>query len=153
MATVYLGLGSNIGNKRRNLITASALLAERAGDIPALSAIYETEPWGFESENSFMNSALILETELFPEALLEVITQIEKELGRVEKSVKQQYKDRVIDIDILFYDNDVIDTQSLTIPHPLIAQRSFVLEPLMEIAPFLKHPVLNKTILELYNEL
>jgi 2-amino-4-hydroxy-6-hydroxymethyldihydropteridine pyrophosphokinase len=153
MATVYLGLGSNIGNKRRNLITASALLAERAGDIPALSAIYETEPWGFESENSFMNSALILETELFPEALLEVITQIEKELGRVEKSVKQQYKDRVIDIDILFYDNDVIDTQSLTIPHPLIARRSFVLEPLMEIAPFLKHPVLNKTILELYNEL
>ena len=101
MAIAYLSLGTNLGNKRRNLITAAALLAERVGDILALSGFYETEPWGFDSENTFLNAALKLRTSLSPSALLTVTQAIEKELGRTVKS-KDFYQDRVIDIDILF---------------------------------------------------
>lgn len=148
MAIAYLSLGTNLGNKRRNLITAAALLAERVGDILALSGFYETEPWGFDSENTFLNAALKLRTSLSPSALLTVTQAIEKELGRTVKS-KDFYQDRVIDIDILLYDDLVLDTVDLKIPHPLMEKRAFVLNPLSEIAPFVVHPILKQSIKDL----
>lgn len=99
MAIAYLGLGTNVGNKRRNMITAAALLAERVGDILALSGFYEMEPWGFESENFFLNAAVKLKTSFSPLEVLQITQQIEKELGRTEKS-NGVYHDRIIDIDI-----------------------------------------------------
>lgn len=152
MALAYLGLGTNIGNKRRNLITAAALLAERVGDVLALSDFYETEPWGFASENIFLNAAVTLETTFSPSELLAATQQIETELGRTEKS-NGTYHDRTIDIDILMYDNQVIQTPALTLPHPLMHERKFVLEPLAEIAPFVEHPVLKERIIDLNNKL
>ena len=148
MATTFLSLGSNIGNKRKNIITASTLLAERAGDILALSALYETEPWGFKSDNTFLNAVLMLETSLSPEDLLALTIQIEKEVGRTTKT-NGQYQDRIIDIDILTYDNLIMKTPQLTLPHPHMHERDFVLEPLTEIAPGLIHPVLKKSISQL----
>lgn len=145
MAIAYLSLGTNIGNKRRNMVTAAALLAERVGDILALSDFYETEPWGFESKNIFLNAAVKLETSFTPQELLVATQQIETEMGRTEKS-DGSYHDRIIDIDILIYDELIMKTPELTLPHPLIHERKFVLEPLAEIAPNMKHPVINKTI-------
>ena len=122
MAIAYLGLGTNIGNKRRNMITAAALLAERVGDILALSGFYETEPWGFASENFFLNAAVKLKTSFSPLELLQITQQIEKELGRVEKS-NGVYHDRVIDIDILLYEDEVLQIPGLTLPHPVLKER------------------------------
>lgn len=152
MAKAYIGLGTNIGNKRRNLITAAALLAEMAGDVLSISSFYETEPWGFESDNTFLNAALLLETELEPLQLLSLTQEIEKEMGRTQKS-DGEYHDRIIDLDILLYDLCVINEAALVVPHPLMHKRQFVMEPLAEIAPMLVHPVLNKTMLELAEEI
>ncbi|MEG1543725.1 MAG: 2-amino-4-hydroxy-6-hydroxymethyldihydropteridine diphosphokinase, partial [Tannerellaceae bacterium] len=125
MATVYLALGTNIGNKRRNIITAAALLAERVGDVLTLSSLYETKPWGFQSDNSFLNAALKLETTLSPTDLLLATQELEKEMGRTEKS-DGAYQDRIIDIDLLLYDALILSTPTLTLPHPLMHQRPFV---------------------------
>lgn len=152
MAITYLGLGTNIGNKRRNLITAAALLAERVGDVLALSGFYETEPWGFESNNWFLNAAVKLNTDYSPQELLVITQQIEKELGRTEKS-NGTYHDRVIDIDILLYDDEVLQTSELVLPHPLMHERKFVMEPLAEIAPFVQHPIFKESIMDLNERL
>lgn len=150
MATVYISLGTNIGNKRGNLIKAAALLAERVGDILALSSIYETEPWGFQSKNTFLNAALIQITNLPPLDLLDATRLIEIEMGRVQKS-DGAYHDRIIDIDILMYDDLILKTERLTLPHPLMHERRFVMEPLAEIAPAAIHPIFQKTMEELYD--
>ncbi len=152
MATAYLGLGTNIGNKRRNLVTAAALLAERVGDVLALSDIYETEPWGFESENVFLNAVIVISTDFTPISLLEATRQIEIEMGRMEKS-DGAYHDRIIDIDLLMVDDQVMESERLTLPHPLMHKRMFVMQPLAEVAPMVKHPLLGKTMSELLNEL
>ncbi|MDR0430195.1 MAG: 2-amino-4-hydroxy-6-hydroxymethyldihydropteridine diphosphokinase [Tannerellaceae bacterium] len=149
MATAYLSLGTNLEDKKRNMITAAGLLVERVGEIFALSNLYETKPWGFESENTFLNAALILETSLDPFALLDATKQIEQDMGRKEKS-NGSYKDRIIDIDILMYEDIILETKELTLPHPLMHQRSFVIGPLAEIASALIHPILKKSIGELY---
>ena len=151
MAIAYLALGTNIGNKRRNMITAAALLAERVGDVLALSGFYETEPWGFQSENTFLNAALRLETSLSPLELLKATQQIEVEMGRTQKS-NGTYHDRIIDIDILLYDDLILQTPELTLPHPLMQDRRFVMEPLLEIAPNVVHPVFKKTVVSLMRE-
>lgn len=148
MAIAYLALGTNIGNKRRNMITAAALLAERVGDVLALSSFYETEPWGFQSENTFLNAALQLETSLSPLELLKTTQEIEIEMGRTQKS-NGAYHDRIIDIDILLYDDLVLQTPELTLPHPLMHERLFVMEPLAEIAPNVIHPVFKKPVISL----
>ena len=152
MAIAYLGLGTNVGNKRRNMITAAALLAERVGDILALSGFYETEPWGFESENFFLNAAVKLKTSFSPLEVLQITQQIEKELGRTEKSNGVDH-DRIIDIDILLYEDEVLQIPELTLPHPLMHERKFVMDPLAEIAPFVVHPVLKERIIDLKERL
>lgn len=152
MAIVYLGLGTNIGNRRGNLVKAAALLAERVGDILALSGFMETEPWGFESENLFLNAAIKMETPLTPDELLSATQAIEREMGREKKS-DGTYHDRVIDIDILLYDNRVIEHPGLIVPHPLMQERLFVMAPLAEIAPFERHPLLGQTFMELADSL
>lgn len=142
---VYIALGSNLGNKRRNLVTAAALLAERVGEVGAISSFYETEPWGFESEHSFLNAALMLETTLAPLDLLRLTQEVERELGRTAKT-DSVYHDRLIDIDLLLYGEEVIDQPGLQIPHPLMHRRAFVMTPMAEIAPEVVHPVLGKTM-------
>lgn len=137
--TVYLSLGTNLGNKEQNLLTAIAEIGRRIGPIKAQSAFLATEPWGFESENTFLNAAIRIETELSPIALLDETQQIERDMGRTQKSSANcqlstvNYQDRIIDIDILLYDDLHINTPRLTIPHPLMQQRDFVLIPLKEI--------------------
>lgn len=152
MAIVYFGLGTNIGNRRGNLVKAAALLAERVGDILALSGFMETEPWGFDSENLFLNAAIKMETPLTPDELLSATQAIEREMGREKKS-DGTYHDRVIDIDILLYDNRVIEHPGLIVPHPLMQERLFVMAPLAEIAPFERHPLLGRTFMELADSL
>lgn len=152
MAIVYLGLGTNIGNRRGNLVKAAALLAERVGDILALSGFMETEPWRFDSENLFLNAAIKMETPLTPDELLSATQAIEREMGREKKS-DGTYHDRVIDIDILLYDNRVIEHPGLIVPHPLMQERLFVMAPLAEIAPFERHPLLGRTFMELADSL
>ena len=152
MAIAYLGLGTYVGYTRRNMITAAALLAERVGDILALSGFYETEPWGFESENFFLNAAVKLKTSFSPLEVLQITQQIEKELGRTEKS-NGVYHDRIIDIDILLYGDEVLQIPELTLPHPLMHERKFVMDPLAEIAPFVVHPVLKERIIDLKERL
>lgn len=132
MHKVYFSLGSNLGNRRELILSAISFMAERIGVIINRSSFYETEPWGFESSNMFLNVAVCAETELSPRAILETTQQIERELGRKAKTV-QTYSDRPIDIDILLYDDDVIDEPDLKIPHPLMYEREFVMKPLREI--------------------
>ena len=152
MATVYLGLGTNIGNKKENLTRAIETLSLALGHYTALSSFIETAPWGFESDNTFLNCAVAFETVLLPEELLGTTERIERELGRTVKSTGGTYHDRVIDIDILLYGNETIDTPRLTIPHPLMHLRDFVLEPLAEIAPEVVHPTTGKSISRLADE-
>ncbi len=150
---VYLSLGTNLGNKEENLRTAMTLIEEQVGTITSQSALYASAPWGFDSENTFLNNAISVETSLTPEELLSTTQRIEHTLGRTHKSVDGQYSDRLIDIDILLYDDVVMHTPSLTLPHPLMHRRLFVLEPLSEIAPTMIHPLLQKEIATLCNEL
>ena len=132
---VYLGLGTNLGDRESNLWQALKGLDEAFGaSYSALSRFHETEPWGFESENSFLNAAVKIETELSADEVLKETQNIEREMGRMEKSEKGKYKDRIIDIDILMYGTSIIDSPNLTIPHKFMKERRFVLEPLAEIA-------------------
>ena len=136
---MYLSLGTNLGDKEHNLVSAITEIERRIGPIRAQSAFLATEPWGFESPNTFLNAAIRVETELSPHALLKVTQQIERDMGRTQKStVNSQlstviYHDRIIDIDILLYDDLHIHTKKLTIPHPHMYERDFVLIPLKEI--------------------
>lgn len=150
---VYLGLGTNTGNKNENLTRAIELLSLALGSPVALSGIIESEPWGFESENRFLNCVAAFDTTFSPTLLLDTTEEIERTLGRTRKSLNGQYSDRIIDIDILFYGNEIIESERLTIPHPLLHKRDFVLLPLQEIAPLLVHPRLHKKIEELAKEL
>ena len=135
MATLYLSLGTNLGDRLSNLETALMLIGRKIGTVKAASGIKETAPWGFDSPNSFLNMAAKVETELDPQDVLKAAQEIEREMGRTSKTGTKGYQDRVIDIDILLYDDLVINTPELTIPHPLMYERAFVMEPLAEIAP------------------
>lgn len=135
MATLYLSLGTNLGDRRRNLSCALELIAAEVGTILSASDIIETEPWGFESSNRFLNMVVKVDTDLNPVDALHVTQDIEHRLGRTEKSVNGQYHDRLIDIDLLMYDNITVSTPELTLPHPRMHERRFVMEPLAQIAP------------------
>lgn len=134
MATVYLSLGTNIGNKEKQMNEAIERIEAQIGNVVSRSTFYVTEPWGFESENSFLNAAVKIETELSADEVLKETQNIEREMGRMEKSEEGKYKDRIIDIDILMYGTSIIDSPNLTIPHKFMKERRFVLEPLAEIA-------------------
>lgn len=149
MAWLYLGLGANLGQREKTLQRAIERIQETIGPIVARSSFHYSEPWGFSSENDFLNACLIVETDLDARACLRLTQNIEKELGRTMKTENAQYHDRLIDIDILFYDNLILNEKDLTIPHPLLHQREFVLKPLNEIAGNFKHPILQKSIAEL----
>ncbi len=151
MHTVYLSLGSNLGNRESNLRKAGNLVKERAGELVAASSLYLSEPWGFYHPRSFYNQVLKISTSLNSGELLEIMQDIEKELGRV-RQVSRRYTARKIDIDLLFYDSLILQTDKLTLPHPLIQYRLFVLMPLAEIAPDLQHPVLQMTVISLMQQ-
>ncbi len=129
---MYLSLGSNLGNKKKNLEDALSLIGDLVGHVCRVSSFIETEPWGFDSKNTFLNAACLVETALTPEQCLNITQEIERKLGRKAKSV-DSYEDRPIDIDLLSYDNLNINTPELTLPHPRMHEREFVMIPLKEI--------------------
>lgn len=134
MHHVYLGLGANIGDREATIRQAVRLIGERVGQVVRQSALIETEPWGFQSENAFLNGVVLVETELAPRSVLKLTQDIEHSLGRTSKSSPSMgYHDRPIDIDILLYDDLTISEPDLQIPHPLMTQREFVMKPLSEI--------------------
>ena len=151
MNKVYLALGANLGDKQVNLSSATDRIAEEIGVLSAVSSVYETKPQGFESNNNFLNMMVCVETLLSPAEILNITQSIEKELGRTQKT-KDAYADRIIDIDLITYDNLIIRTKDLQLPHPLFHQRRFVLEPFNEIAPDYVHPVLHKKVREMLEE-
>lgn len=133
MHQVYLSLGTNLGNRKRNIREAIEKIEELVGEVIRQSALYETKPWGFSSPNDFINACVLVITSLAPRQLLESLQRIEKEMGRMEKSVNGKYHDRIIDIDILLFDDLKINAPDLVIPHPLMEEREFVMKPLREI--------------------
>jgi 2-amino-4-hydroxy-6-hydroxymethyldihydropteridine diphosphokinase len=149
MAQVFLGLGSNLGNKEQNLHDAIQKIEKRIGRTVSLSTFYDTAPLGFISENDFLNAVLCSESLLFPLEILKETQIIESEMGRVNKSVNGIYQDRLIDIDLLLYDRLIIRTEKLTLPHPLMSERFFVMAPMAEIAPEMTHPVSGKKMKEI----
>jgi 2-amino-4-hydroxy-6-hydroxymethyldihydropteridine diphosphokinase len=144
----YLSLGSNIYDREHNIEDALDRIIENIGVVTKSSSYYETEPWGFQSDESFLNIAVEVETDLSPDDLMETITKIENRMGRI-RDEKVRYTSRIIDIDILLYGDMVINDANLTIPHPRMHERNFVLEPLDEIAPGVVHPVFEKPVSEL----
>ena len=143
--TTYLSLGTNQGQKLENLQSACNLIAEKIGRIVKISSVYQTSSWGFNSEH-FYNICIQVTTHLNPEKLLETILNVETSLGR-ERSKSDKYTARTIDIDVLLFEDEIIFSKELTVPHPHMLERKFVLVPLAEIAPNFKHPVAKKTIL------
>lgn len=133
MTRAYLGLGTNLGDKEGNIVAAIEKIGELIGDVVRQSALYHTKPWGFDSDNEFVNAAVAVDTALSPRELLAATQQIERSMGRKEKSKDGVYHDRIIDIDILLYGDRHVCEPDLVIPHPLMHERDFVMKPLGEI--------------------
>jgi len=146
MNKTYLLLGSNLGNPKEKLATAQQFIQKKIGPIVRQSAIYQTAAWGNTQQPDFLNQVIIVNNKLDPQETMQTILGIEESMGRVRT---EKNAARLIDIDILFYGKMIIDEKTLTIPHPFIAQRRFVLVPLDELSPLFIHPVLNKNIHEL----
>ena len=149
MDNVYLLIGGNLGNRVENLENAVKLIGTRAGKITRSSRIFETAAWGITDQNPFLNQALELDTPYEAKMLLDILLEIELELGRIRA---QKNGPRLIDIDILFYGSDIISEPGLTIPHPLLQERRFALAPLNDINPGFMHPLFKKTIKQLLEE-
>ena len=152
MNIVFIGLGSNIENKIKNIENAYKQIEKHVGNIILKSTFYFSKPFEFESDNDFVNSVICIQSKLNPIELLVALNKIEKKLGRINKSVAKIYSDRIIDLDILYFNDIIINSPDLTIPHPHMYNRSFVLEPLNEIAGNFIDPKLNKSVSELYSE-
>ena len=143
--TTYLSIGSNLGNKLSNLQQSIDLIGQKVGRVMKISAVYKTKSWGFKSED-FLNICIEVSTNLNPESLLDTVLKIEEALGRI-RDTASDYKARIIDIDVLLFDDEIIFHNNLKVPHPKMLERKFVLVPLTEIAPSVKHPIVKKTIL------
>lgn len=150
MSIAYIGIGSNLGNRQENCLRAIELLQKRGIIVTKQSSIYETEPWGVKEQPLFINMVIEVKTERGPEELLNILKDIEKQMGRVE-TVK--WGSRVIDLDILLFDNIILNTEDLKIPHPFMHERDFVLRPLFEISPDVTHPLLKRSIGSLIQQL
>ncbi len=150
LKNAYFSIGSNLGNRLQNLQKAVFLLGNEVGQVTNISNVYESPSWGFDAPD-FLNACLIIETHIEPMGILGKILTIEKKLGR-ERSQNLGYKSRIIDIDILYYGNEILQSDSLTIPHPKLHERKFVLFPLADIAPQFYHPVLGKDTRNLIQE-
>lgn len=146
MNKVYLSIGGNLGNRKANLAKAAYLIEHQIGSVLAISSLYETKAWGVENQPNFLNQALVVETTLSPQKALEKALTIETKMGRKRE---RKWYTRLIDIDLLFFEQQIIKTDDLTLPHPYLAKRNFVLVPLAEIAPNFIHPTLHKSISEL----
>ncbi len=146
---VFLSLGSNLGDRGENLDNALSYIEEQIGDIISTSAFYVTDPVGFDSKNQFLNAVCNIRTKKRPLEILKITQGIEKEMGREIKSTNKKYADRIIDIDLLLYDDEVLKTSDLELPHPHLHERLFVLLPLSEIASDRIHPTLHQTIRQL----
>ena len=142
-------LGTNMGSRETALLTASNLIVQNLGSIQLKSGVYETEPWGNISQAAFLNQALVITTSIPAKELLKGLLQIEETMGRKRKN---KWEPRLIDIDILFFNDDVIHTDSLKVPHPLLQDRRFALTPLNELMPAYRHPVLKRTVRELLSD-
>lgn len=147
---VQLLLGGNLGDRLKNLDLAESLIVTRIGKAVYKSAIYETEPWGFEDKHPFLNQLIIVETPLTPAGVLNEIKSIEIDMGRAKGNL--QWSSRIIDIDILFYEEIIVKKADLTIPHPRLHERRFALEPLLESNPEFIHPLTKKSVKKLYSE-
>ena len=159
MASVVLITGGNVGNAEQTLGEAARLIDAEVGQVVRHSQIYRTKAWGFEAEN-FRNQVLVVESELEPMQVLEAVNDIERRLGRnraeeqeIKSATGARYASRSIDIDILFYDDLVVESERLTLPHPRIAEREFVLEPLAEVVAEWRHPMSGKSVQQMYDEL
>jgi len=150
MAKVFLSLGSNLGDRLMSLAEAYWEINNIVGFILESSSVYETEPWGFQTDEKFLNMVTEIETDLHPDNLIHLLHDIEAGMGRIRKA--GNYESRVIDLDILLMDDLVIHREDLQIPHPRMHLRRFVLEPLAEIAPMLVHPLMGQTIKELLKQ-
>jgi 2-amino-4-hydroxy-6-hydroxymethyldihydropteridine diphosphokinase len=148
MNRAYLLIGGNIGNRIKNIEEAVIGISLQIGEIITQSSLYESEPWGFEHAQNFINQVLQIETSLDANSLLETVLKIEKELGRT-RSDNSGYQGRTIDIDILFFNDEIINSDNLIIPHPHLHKRMFTLLPLAEMSENMIHPTLNKSIKEL----
>ena len=149
MRAVYLSIGGNLGNRMDNLNVAIRKIRQNVGEIIIQSPVYETQAWGIKDQPDFLNQVILVQTYLTAQQVLQEVLNIEKKMGRLRT---RKWYTRLIDIDILLYDDEVIKEENLIIPHPFMSNRNFVLKPLVDIAPLLLHPTLNKTILELYEE-
>ena len=150
--SVFVLLGSNLGDRELLVNQASKMMGERCGKIVAKSRLYESEPWGFKSEHWFLNQVVKIETALSPDDLMKELLEIEKELGRDRSVPHEGYVSRPMDLDILYFGNEIIDTQMITAPHPRLHERRFTLLPLCDIAPDFVHPTMEKTNLQLLDE-
>ena len=150
--TVFVLLGSNLGDRELLVNQASKMIGERCGKIVAKSRLYESEPWGFKSEHWFLNQVVKIETALSPDDLMKELLEIEKELGRDRSVPHEGYVSRPMDLDILYFGNEIIDTQMVKAPHPRLHERRFTLLPLCDVAPDFVHPVMKKTNLQLLDE-
>ena len=146
---IYLHTGSNLGDRKSNLEKANQLITARIGDITAQSGFYKTKAWGITEQPDFINQALEVETKLSPRQVMDSVLEIEKQMGRKRNG---KWTSRLIDIDILFYGEEIIEEEHLTIPHPHLQERNFVLVPLQEIAGDFIHPVLKLSIKDLVNQ-
>jgi len=150
MNSVYLLLGSNLGDSKSLLDTASAFIFKKIGKMIKESSFYESPPWGFSHENSFLNKVLLIETEYDAFKVLDECQLIEQQMGRVRTNTSE-YQAREIDVDVLFYNEDIIENETLTVPHPRIEERRFTLLPMCEVAKDFVHPKLKLSMVEILN--